>query len=107
VPNQTVKPNSASSQEPKSHKAVANLEAIPTDVQNNLVAIAMLKGHVRQIRWAIARYQGKIESRMPGASRLAEDRELVSAICKFQSEAGRVLRCMNRVRDRRAARASQ
>jgi len=106
VPNQTVKPNSASSQEPKARKVVTGLkaiaaEALPPDVREHLVALAITKYRLPRLRRAVKSWSDRVEAKMPGASRFVDDDEFMKYVFEASDRYTAVI-ARRRVRARRA-----
>jgi hypothetical protein len=59
---------------------------IPQDVKMCLIALALMKGQLRETRTAVKHYRDRIEAKMPGGSRLVRKPGLVAALIDENNE---------------------
>lgn len=76
--------------------ATATASAIPTSLQGDLIALTMMETKARRCMESANFYRQRIEERMPGASRLADDRRFLARAVKTHNR--RAARVSNAVK---------
>ncbi|HVH69942.1 MAG TPA: hypothetical protein VNB49_02375 [Candidatus Dormibacteraeota bacterium] len=70
-----------------------NMRELPETVKFNLLALAISKAYLRQVRAGVQHYRNKIEAEKPGASRLTANHAVIAEIiCEINARGAKPAR---------------